>query len=183
LKETLVIDDVKDEKYREIGGFHTRSGKIELYSKALEKWGASPLPEFKEPVLPDERYPYLITSNKDLPFFHTALRNIPSLRKISPKPIIQIHPETATACGVQDGDVAVIETETGSIKQSVKINESIDSRVVYADYGWWFAEKGSESLYGWEESNINVITNDRSSVEPLIGTTTQRGMYCNIKKA
>ena len=89
----------------------------------------------------------------------------------------------ARSLDLGEGDEVIIETKVGSIKQYVKFNEYIDPRVVYCDYGWWFAEKGIQDQYGWRESNINILTDDEDFVEPLIGTTTQRGMFCNIKKA
>ncbi|MBW1887388.1 MAG: molybdopterin-dependent oxidoreductase [Deltaproteobacteria bacterium] len=181
-KDIMVLDSPQDGEKGERVGFHTRSGKIEVYSDSMEKWGMSPLPEFKEPVVPDSRYPYILTSIKDAAFFHTSLRNIPSLRKLTPDPPTEVHPDLALSLNLREGDEVIIETKMGSIKQYVKFNESIDPRVVYCDYGWWFAEKGSQDQYGWQESNINILTDDGQFVEPLIGTTTQRGMFCNIKK-
>jgi len=60
-------------------------------------------------------------------------------------------------------------------------NKLIDPRVIYTDYGWWLPEKGTSDLYGWQEANVNILTDD-SSVEPIVGTTTLGGASCNIKK-
>jgi anaerobic selenocysteine-containing dehydrogenase len=179
-KNSMSIDTSEITEHK---GFRTRSGKIELYSNMMDKWGLSPLPVYKKAAVPDDRYPYLLTSSKDLPFFHTSLRNITSLRKMAPRPEIQIHPELAAARDLLEGDLVSIETPTGEIKQHVKLNGSLDPRVVHCAYGWWFPEKGSENMYGWEDANINMLTDDGSYVEPLIGTTTLRGMYCAVKKA
>ena len=182
-KEVMVLDSQRDREKGEREGFHTRSGKIEIYSDLMEKWGMSPLPEFKEPVIPDGQYPYILISGKDPAFFHTSLRNIPGLRKLTPQPITEVHPDLGQACNLTEGDEVIIETRMGGIKQTVKFNEFMDPRVVFCDYGWWFAEKGSQDQYGWQESNINMLTDDSHYVEPLIGTTTQRGMFCKIRKA
>jgi len=181
-KDVMILDPHRDRKKGERDGFHTRSGKIEVYSDLMKKWGVSPLPEFNEPVVPDSRYPYILTSGKDPAFFHTSLRNIPGLRKLTPEPITEVHPDLAISCDFREGDEVIIETKMGSIRQYVRFNESLDPRIVYCDYGWWFAEKGSQDQYGWQEANINILTDDDQFVEPLIGTTTQRGMFCTIRK-
>ena len=68
----MILDPHRDRKEIERNRFHTRSGKIEIYSDLMKKWGMSPLPEFKMPVVPDERYPYILTSGKD-PAFQAVL--------------------------------------------------------------------------------------------------------------
>lgn len=57
------------EKYKE-RGFSTPTGKVELYSTVLEKWGYDPLPEYRElPESPystpqlSEAYPYIILTD------------------------------------------------------------------------------------------------------------------------
>lgn len=181
-RNIMVLDASRDRKKYKQKGFRTRSGKVEIYSGLMEKWGVPPLPEYTAPVITNTQYPYLLTSFKEQPFFHTSLRNIPALRKLSPLPAMQIHPDLARTLGLVEGDMALIETETGSIQQHVKLNESIDPRVLYTDYGWWVSETGNQDPYGWQESNINILTDDTSSIEPLIGTTMQRGIRCNIRR-
>jgi anaerobic selenocysteine-containing dehydrogenase len=182
-KAVMALGPDRDHKEKDYAEFRTRSGKIEIFSPALERWQAPPLAEYSEPAEPDERYPLVLASGKDRAFFHTALRNIPSLRKLTPKPPVLVHPDLARERGLSEGQEAIIETAVGSIKQYVVLDDALDPRVVYADYGWWFAEKGADDLYGWQDSNINILTDDTRFVEPLIGTTTQRGMYCNIRSA
>ncbi|MCK5724779.1 MAG: molybdopterin-dependent oxidoreductase, partial [Gammaproteobacteria bacterium] len=78
-------------KYKE-KGFSTPTGKVELYSTVLEKWGHDPLPKYTEipesPVSrPDllEDYPYILNAGLRTPtFFHSANRMIPWLREIRP---------------------------------------------------------------------------------------------------
>jgi hypothetical protein len=55
--------------------------------------------------------------------------------------------------------------------------------VVGADYGWWFPEKGVSSLYGWTESNINILTDDKPPFNREMGSTNLRGILCKIYKA
>ena len=72
-------------KYQE-RGFSTPTGKVELYSTVLEKWGYDPLPKYTEipesPVSKPElakRFPYILNAGFRTPtFFHSASRDTPS---------------------------------------------------------------------------------------------------------
>jgi hypothetical protein len=33
----------------------------------------------------------------------------------------------------------------------------VDQRVISVSYAWWFPGKGEGGLFGWQESNINVL--------------------------
>ncbi|MBU0515601.1 MAG: molybdopterin-dependent oxidoreductase [Proteobacteria bacterium] len=174
-------------KYKE-NGFSTPTGKVELYSTVLEKWGHDPLPKYTEvpesPVSSPElieKYPYILNAGLRTPtFFHSANRQIPWLREIRPDPIVEIHPDTAQKHGVQDGDWIHIESPRGRIKQRAKLNDGIDPRVIVAEHGWWFPEIKDEG-HGWDVSNINILTdNDPRTLDPVMASTNLRACLCNI---
>lgn len=146
-------------------GFNTPTGKVELYSTVLEKAGLDPLPYYEEPPespvsTPDiaNEYPLvLITGPKVFAFFHSEHRQVPLLRRLNPDPVVEIHPDTAQALGIEDGDWVYIENRYGRCKQRAKLTPGIDRRVVSAQHGWWYPEKGSEDLYGVWESHIGLL--------------------------
>ena len=179
-----------DMRYRkhEEKGFSTPTGKVELYSTVLEKWGYDPLPQYREipesPVSrPDllERYPYILNAGLRTPvFFHSEHRMIPWLREIRPDPFVEIHPETAKAHGIEDGQWAYIESPRGRIKQRVRLNRGIDPRVVVAEHGWWYPEAEGPG-HGWDVSNVNLLTdNDPAGYDPAMGSTNLRVLLCAI---
>jgi anaerobic selenocysteine-containing dehydrogenase len=166
-------------------GFHTPSGKVELYSQQLKDWGYAPLPSYQdlsEPPLLKE-YPLIFTSAKDPFYFHSAYRNISSLRKLSPEPIVLIHPETASHLRIGEGDWVSIETKQGTIRQKAKLNAEIDPRVIIPSFGWWFPERKDLELSGWKESNLNILTNNDPPYDPAMGSTSLRGVPCRISKS
>ena len=174
-------------KYKE-RGFSTPTGKVELYSTALEKWGYDPLPKYTEipesPVSrPDlmEKYPYILNAGFRTPtFFHSANRMIPWLREIRPDPIMEIHPETAKKQGIEQGDWVYIESPRGRVKERAKLNDGIDPTVVVAEHGWWYPEI-KDAGHGWDISNINILTdNAYETLDPAIGSTNLRVCLCNI---
>ena len=163
-------------------GFNTPSGKVEIYSQQLKEWGYDPLPAYQDlsesPLL--KEYPLIFTSAKDPFYFHSAYRNISSLRKLSPEPIVLIHPETASHFGIDEGDWVSIETKQGTIRQKAKLNTEIDPRLIVLSFGWWFPERKDLELSGWKESNLNILTNNDPPYEPAIGSTSLRGVPCRI---
>ena len=168
-------------------GFSTPSGKIEIYSEQLKQWGYEPLPcHLNLPGSSGEflkEYPLIFTSAKDPFFFHSAYRNIPSLRKLSPDPVLLIHPDTASQSGIKERDWVAVETEMGSIRQKAKLDREIDPRVIILSFGWWFPERKDLELSGWKESNLNVLTNNNPPYEPAIGSTPLRAIPCRISKS
>jgi len=190
-KQFRQLDYLKAEmEYRKYSkkGFSTPTGKVELYSTIMEKWGYDPLPQYREiPESPvskpdtDSEYPYiLITGARSPVFFHSEHRMIPWLREIQPNPIVEIHPEVADRHGIKDGDWVFIESPRGRVKQRAKLTAGIDPRVVAAEHGWWFPEVKTPD-HGWKESNINILTdNNPEGYDVAMGSTNLRVLLCNI---
>lgn len=179
-------------KYRKYArsGFRTPSGKVELYSSILEKHGYDPLPFYQEPPespvstpdLADEFPLVLTTGGRSQYFFHTEYRQIRSLRKRDPEPLVEIHPQTAKHAEVQDGDWVWIETLRGRIRQKAKVTDGIKANVVNVQHGWWFPEEAAPE-YGLWKSNANVLTSNAPPYDPAMGTYQLRAMLCKIYKA
>ena len=185
-----VIAGAKRYRSYESNGFETPSRKIELYSSRLKDWGLDPLPIYYE--LPEtpysaphlvEEYPLILTSGKLPPFRHSGGRQIATLRGSHPEPIIHIHSKTATKLGIKEGDWVYVETKRGKIKQKARLTNSINEKVVWIDYAWWFPEKGVSESYGWIDSNINVLTDNKPPFNREMGSTTFRGILCKVYKS
>jgi anaerobic selenocysteine-containing dehydrogenase len=173
-------------KSYETKGFRTPSGtgKVDLYSEMLEKQGYSPLPVYSEPLqspvsTPDlyEKYPLILTTGgRNVVYYHSAHRNIPSLRKLSPDPLLDIHPDTAADCGVKDGDWVRLETSVGQVEIKVSLNSDIHPKVVHSPHGYW---DGVEN--GWQRLNINQVTGNQPQC-PVTASVQTRAMLCRIEK-
>ena len=161
-------------------GFKTPSGKVEIYSEALKKMGVPPIPEMVEHITSTGDYPLVMTSGKDSYYYHSSWRTLPSLRRISREPLVEMCHETAEKYGLVDGEMAYIETTEGRITQRVKLNESLDPRIIYVAHGWWFPER--EDL-GWKESNDNMLTKWDGPKCQAMGAVTLRGIPCKVYPA
>ena len=87
--------------------FKTPSGKFEIAVPALLKIGVSPLPVYREPAQSPVskpavagKYPLILIGGvKIKPFFHSEGRQIRSLRRMNPDPVVQITPRSCCAAG------------------------------------------------------------------------------------
>jgi len=183
----------RHKQYEEVG-FATPTGKIEFHSTVFENLGYNPLPRFKEPAETDVSFPELakqyplrlITGGRIHQFFHSEWRQIESVRKLHPYPILQIHPETAMKLAINDGDWVWIETLRGRIRQKAKLFDGLAPNVVHAEHGWWYPELPGEEpwLHGVWESNVNVVLNDEPDVcNEMTGGWPLKTALCRVYKA
>lgn len=189
LKQRGVIHLSPVYKRYEHQGFATPTGKVELYSTLLERWGFDPLPAY-EPVDHilthagvSEEYPLiLITGARHWAYKNSEMRTNPWLKKVLPHPLVEMHPDTAAALGVQEGDWIDIKTPFGGpIRQRVIYVPNMHPNCIAAQDGWWFPERPEG---GWADSNINVVT--PTAVEyhdPISGMQMLKRLPCAVTKA
>lgn len=165
--------------------FKTPSGKVELYSTVLEKFGYDPLPRPVPPPETTREFPLLLMGGKkSLEYVHTTGRQISLLRKRNPDPTLEMSPELAQELGVGGGDWVWVETIYFGKKERVRFKarpvDGFPRQVVAVEHGWWFPEK-REPLHGGFESNVNtVIPND--VFDPISGSTHLRSIPCRVYK-
>ncbi len=190
LKEQgYVVVPMQYRKY-EKDGFHTPTGKVELYSTAFAEQGYNPLPTYREPpespvstpeLLKD--YPYILyTGGRHIEFFHSEGRQIPALRRRVPDPLVEMHPETARQENIKDGEWVWLETPQvrgERVRLKAKITDDIQPGMVHARHGWWFPEKPAPE-HGCFESNISVVITDEPPREEICASVRTRGTLCRI---
>jgi anaerobic selenocysteine-containing dehydrogenase len=182
LKEKSVIyltPPLEYQSYRK-NGFRTPSGKVELYSQTFLDNGYSPLPEFKEvdkafTHQPDllETFPLIGTTRKPGIFTHTRFRNIPSLKKKEPEPLIRINSSDAQRRGIKDGELTRVTSLKGKVEVKAKVNNEVMPGVVVIDYGWGNPGDGG--------ANVNMLTSDEER-DPISGSTSNRRFRCQVTK-
>jgi anaerobic selenocysteine-containing dehydrogenase len=178
-KEKRVLSPKRE--YRK-NDYRTPSGKIEIYSEQLEKMGYPPMPLWEElSRIPEttQKYPLMLTNAKEEAYMLSSYRTVPSIRMMRPDPVVEVHPETARKLGLQEGDWVVIETKEGKIEQKLSLNSQLDPRVVMAAFGWWFPEETSE-VFGWDKSNINMLTPSGPDYDAPTGGVALRGIPCRL---
>lgn len=170
--------------YEAKGTFRTPSKKVELCAEYLTQMGISPLPVFREPdegpiASPElyKEFPLILTTGgRNIVYYHSSHRNIPSLRKKSPDPELQINPRKAAELGIGDGAWVYLATPRGRVEIKVRYFEDIHPGVVHAPHGFWYG-----AVDGWKRFNINMITNDEPLC-PVSGSVPIKALLCRIEK-
>ncbi len=168
-------------------GFDTETGKFELFSSRLQRGGCDPLPDWQEvPESPVSRpdllpeYPLILTTgSRTQPYFISNNRQIKSLRKLHPFPLVSMSPETGKKYGISQGDWVFIETQRGKITQKAKFLPDMPENVVSCEMGWWYPEAGAPE-YGWRESNVNILTVGQPPCDDIGGAYQLRALLCRI---
>jgi anaerobic selenocysteine-containing dehydrogenase len=175
-------------KYKKVG-FGTPTGKFEIHSTAMEEWGYDPLPSHVEPpespVRTPERYKeyplILITGAKQPMYFHSQGRQLKSLRKLSPEPLLEIHPQTAGKLRIRSGDYAWVETVRGRLRLKAQLDERIHPKVVALPHGWWLPEKPGPD-HGIFDVCSNVLTDDDPEVcDVAFGSSPLKALLCRVR--
>lgn len=183
LKEKRMLAAKKEYKRPEEGLFKTGSGKVEIYSKQLEKLGNSPMPTFGELSQfrfdVSKEYPLLLFNGKEAAYMLTGYKHVNFARALKPQPTVELNPVTAEKAGLKEGDWVYIETERGRIKQILSLDPDLDPRLVYVSFGWWFPEEPND-LYQFRKSNINVLVPNDGPYDPATGSLEMGGIPCRV---
>lgn len=149
--------------------FKTPSGKIELYSQLAEEKGCDPLPAFTKPFSSKSvRFPLLMTTGRHENAFRISEnRQNPYLLELSPKPWIDINPETAEKLGIIDGQKVKIQGPGGEAYAYARYTIGLHPEVVQAISGWW-NEFNINKTIGWDKYAAGV------------GSVVARGYWCNV---
>jgi anaerobic selenocysteine-containing dehydrogenase len=182
---------IRYKKYGEEGfRFKTPSGKIELYSSIFKHHGYEPLPSHVEPPespvsTPElyKDYPLILTNHRSIVYVHSEFRQIPSLRKEFPEPLLEINSETAEELGINEGDEIFIERPgfEETIYMKAKFCPELHPKVVSCVTHWWFPEK-SEPGHGCFESNINTVISTDPPYDPISMNYQMRAVLCRVGK-
>jgi anaerobic selenocysteine-containing dehydrogenase len=171
-------------------GFATPSRKVELWSETFLTHGYAPLPGYEEPAMgPASRpelaalFPLVLTCAKNTLFCNTQHRGVASLRKRQAHPEVELHPQTAAARGIANGNWVAIETPTGRVRAVARFNASLDPRVVVGQHGWW-QSCGSQNAPAYDPfsadgPNFNLLISS-AIVDPVSGTVSPRSYLCEI---
>ena len=179
------------EPHRAKGGFATPSRRVEIWSETFRRHGQDPLPGYVPPAVGAERrpdlaarYPLVLSSAKPHLYCHGQHRNLPKLRRRLPDPLVEVHPDTAAARGIADGDWVGIRTPTGQVRARARFRESLAPDVVAAQHGWW---QHCEALglpgypaHGEGSANVNLLIDDLES-DPISGSAPHRSYLCEIE--
>lgn len=166
-------------------GFPTPTRKLEIYSEALIQHGYDPVPILHEQPAQsgDPRFPLQLSCAKSVVFCHSQHRNIESLRRLMPDPIIEMSKDVAELRLIENGDWVDVSTVAGQFVARAKIIKDIEPQSVFAQHGWWVSG-AYDSPYGPRHplaANMNSAIST-ATADPISGSIPLRSFYCEVEK-
>jgi anaerobic selenocysteine-containing dehydrogenase len=145
-----------------------------------------PLPDY---VPPSEGagsdFPLVLqTGQREKTYHHSRFREQAWARKVSPDPLMHIHPETAGDYGLRDGDWALVEAAGG--KQGCRLKVHVSDRtqpgVVTTGIGWWRPEAPGPE-FGVLDVNVNAALSYEGVMDPVSGSVDTGAIPCRVRAA
>ncbi|WP_071393987.1 molybdopterin-containing oxidoreductase family protein [Bacillus tuaregi] len=136
------------------GRLKTPSGKIELYSKRMEKDGYPPLPTYI-PLKEEGNLPFSFIPAPNHNFLNSTFSNNDKHRKLEKEPVLHMNVTDARTRDIQDGDMVRIWNHRGECELKVTVGENVLPGVVVTQ-GLWQQLEGTKQL-------VNTLTPDRVS--------------------
>jgi anaerobic selenocysteine-containing dehydrogenase len=171
-------------------GFNTPSKKVEIYSETFRRHGYDALPIYVEPGMGvadksglAKNFPLILTSAKSPQYLGSQGRAIPALRRIEPEPRIEIHPDTAAARGIQNGEQVALLTPHGQLRVTARFSPKLHPNVVVGIHGWWQGSP-AHSLAGYdplsaEGANLNAAFANET-IDPIGGAAPHKSYACQV---
>ncbi len=120
--------------------------------------------------LPDEHYPFILTTGRVLYQFHTGTmtRKSRGIEALYPEGPVEINPEDALRLGIQEGDFVEVESRRGSIHARARVTRRSPEGVVFM-------------TFHFHEAAANVLTNP--AVDPVAKIPEYKVCAVRISKA
>jgi anaerobic selenocysteine-containing dehydrogenase len=143
-----------------VGGqeFRTASGKLEIYSEALERQGISPMPDWQADAVEESdaaNWPLRLLTAPSYFQPHTAYSGVGFLRKREGEPFCVLHPREAIRRNLVDGQKVRLFNHRASVGLALRVSDEIGEGIVLVPG----QRPESETLAG----TVNMLCSDRLS--------------------
>jgi len=114
--------------------------------------------EYKPPMeLPDDDYPLLLTTERNLYHFHTGTmsRKVAGLNTLRNEELVEINPEDALASGIADGEMIKVISRRGKVNAKAMVTEACPKGVISMSFH--FAESPTNQLTNPAQDPVSKI--------------------------
>ncbi len=165
-------------------GFNTPSGKFEISSQVLEKYGYESLPVYIEPAegplsRPDlvDKYPLVFNSGGRVQTdFRSQHHGVGGMLKDAQDPLVVINDKDAADRGIMDGDWVEVYSPRGSLEFRAKVTPDVVRGAVDANMGGG----GPIGPASWQECNVNELT-DLDNYDKISGFPVYKSLMCDVR--
>ncbi|OGQ12477.1 MAG: hypothetical protein A2138_01640 [Deltaproteobacteria bacterium RBG_16_71_12] len=177
VKRSAVVDEWAAERLRAapdrpaVARYPTASGKLELASTVLPRFGLAALPVVVDPPAPTSEYPLrLVTGPRQRAYINSQLHKVGAITRLLPEAQCELHPEAARAAGVGAGERVAVVSPMGRAVFRASLTTAVRADVVVVPHGW----DG--------EANANLLTSELG-LDPISGFPRLRALICRLEKA
>lgn len=132
--------------------FATPSGKYEFKSETAQTNGHTALPEHK--VGREAYAPLRLLTPHAKHGLHSQFQNLDWMHDLNAEPLVYVHPKTARAKGIADGDSVRVFNPTGEVKLKAQLTNNVPADTLLMYEAWFGAKNGF---------NVNLLVDDVSS--------------------
>ena len=120
--------------------------------------------------MPDDEYPYILTTGRYLYHFHTGTltRRVGGLERISPPAPVEIHPEDAARDGIAEGDTVEVASRRGEVRARAVLTERSPRGTVFM-------------AFHYREAAANMLTID--ALDPVAKIPELKVCAVRMRKA
>jgi len=161
--------------------FNTNTGKIELYSTALEEEGFEPMPVYTPHPEPIEGFYRLIYGRAPMHTFSRTANN-PNLTDLMDENTCWVNPKVAKEWDLENDQYVYLENQDGIVSEfpiKVRVTERIRFDSVYMVHGFGHSEKRMKRCFAKGVSDTQMITNVMT--DPIMGGTGMRGNFVTFR--
>jgi predicted molibdopterin-dependent oxidoreductase YjgC len=138
-------------------------------SKPSKKGLLSPVEFLPAKELPDEEYPFLLTTGRILFHYHSGneTRRVKSLDAFVPRNYVEIGKEDADTLGIKNGEMVRVSSRRGAIELEARISDKPKKGLVFISFHF-------------REANANVLTNP--ALDPVSKIPEFKVCACKIER-
>lgn len=157
----------------------TPSGKIELYSQALEQTGQDPLPVYSPPERPPEGYFHLNYGRAAAHTFGRTINN-PLLFGLMPENSVWVHPAAAATLGIASGHYVRLENPDGTRSNRVRVRVTQRTRPdsVFLVHGFGHTDPRLRLARDVGADDAGLMHNVK--IDPVMGGTGMRANFVTL---
>jgi len=161
--------------------FNTNTGKIELYSTALEEEGFDPMPRYTPHEEPPAGFYHLNYGRAPMHTFSRTANN-PNLTDLMDENKVWVNPKVAKEWDLTNGQEVYLENQDGIVSDftiKVRVTERVRFDSVYMVHGFGHNNKKLTRAHGRGASDSQLIT--RVLIDPVMGGTGMRGNFVTFR--
>jgi biotin/methionine sulfoxide reductase len=183
--ERVLFDSFRDDP--QANPLKTPSGKIELFSEKIARFGYGDCPGHAAWLECDEwlgspraqRFPLALVANNPATRLHGQLDlgALSQASKVNGREPVRIHPSDADARGIADGDIVRLWNDRGSCLAGAVLSTDVRPSVVQLSTGAWFdPDDPHAELAMCVHGNPNLLTQDVGTSRLAQGCSGQHAL-------